>query len=269
MLTLELHAPPQVPLEVDGILPEHVRQLSAKEIAKLPVQYGNRQVELGEFFQVSGNAADEQFEWRGDLSGVHRIGGKMTRGKVFVRGNAGRHVGIEMRGGEIVVEGDASDFLGCEMHGGSIRVQGSAGDLVGGAYRGSLRGMTGGTILIDGDAGNEVAHSQRRGLIAIGGNVGDYAAVNMLAGTLIVGGDGGRRPGAGMRRGTILFLRSRPELLPTFRFGCRYQPTWLPLVTRDLLKRGFRFPERIGSSVCDLYHGDLLHGGRGEVVFLS
>ncbi len=265
MLTLELHTPTKVPLEVESILPESARELSADQISKLLVQNGNRQVELGEFFHVRGSAADEAIEWLGDLKAVHRIGEKMTRGKVFVRGTAGRHVGGQMRGGEIVVEGDASDWVGGEMHGGIIRVRGSAGNLVGGAYRGSLRGMTGGTIIIHGSAGDEVAHSQRRGLIAIGGDVGAYAAINMLAGTLVVKGSCGQRPGAGMHRGTLVFLGPRPQLLPTFRFGCRYSPTWLPLVANQLKKHEFELPPM---PQVNLFHGDMLHGGRGEVVVI-
>jgi formylmethanofuran dehydrogenase subunit C len=268
MLTLELHTPTKVPLEVETILPEHVRELPAAEVARLKVQNGNRQVELGAFFHVRGSAVDDAVEWMGDLKAVHRIGQQMTRGRIFILGNVGRHVGSEMRGGEILVEGNASDWVGGEMKKGLIRVKGSAGNLVGGAYRGGLRGMTGGTILIDGDAGDEVAHSQRRGLIAIGGNVGSYAAINMLAGTLIVKGSCGLRPGAGMRRGSLVFLGPRPELLPTFRFGCRYAPTWLPMVARQLKEQGFELPVERLSDPVDLFHGDLLHGGRGEVILL-
>src|SRR6476620_12104351 len=115
MFTLELHTPTKVPLEVETILPEPVRELAAVDLVKLKVQNGNRQVELGEFFHVRGSAGDEAVEWLGDLTAVHRIGQQMTRGRVFVRGNAGRHVGSEMRGGEILVEGNASDWVGGEM----------------------------------------------------------------------------------------------------------------------------------------------------------
>jgi formylmethanofuran dehydrogenase subunit C len=265
-LRLTLRVKSNVPLEVEGITPDAVRGRSLAEIEKLEVFDGNVKSRLAEFFTVRGDSADEVHEWDGDLSGVHWIGAKMGSGRVVVQGNAGRHIGSEMRGGEIHVLGDASDWVGGEMHGGLIHVRGKAGHLVGAAYRGSPRGMTKGTILIGGDAGNEIGHSLRRGMIAVGGNIGDLAGINMLAGSILIFGECGIRHGAGMKRGTIALLgKSAPPLLPTFRRACRSRPEIMPLIYRHLRRLEFAVSDELVSSSYDLYNGDFLAGGRGEL----
>lgn len=266
-LRLTLKAKSSVPLEVEGITPDVVRSKSLVQIEKLEMFQGNLRVPLAEFFAISGDASDGVMEWEGDLSGVHWVGAKMTSGKIVLEGNGGRHIGSEMRGGEIHVHGNAGDWVGGEMHGGFIHVRGKAGHLVGAAYRGSAKGMTKGTILIGGEAGNEIGHSLRRGLIAIGGNVGDLAGFNMLAGTILLFGESGIRHGAGMKRGTIAFFGPKlPPLLPTFRRACRYQPDALTLILRELQRREFAVADELFKSFYDLYNGDLIEGGRGEIL---
>lgn len=266
-LRFQLRETSNVPLEVEGITPDTVRGKSLAEIEKLDIFQGNVKTPLAEFFTLAGDPADDVHDWEGDLSGVHWIGAKLQAGRIVVHGNAGRHVGSEMRGGEIHVLGDASDWVGGELHGGLIHVRGRAGHLVGAAYRGSAKGMTKGTILIGGDAGNEIGHSMRRGLIAIGGNIGDLAGFNILAGSIFVFGESGIRHGAGMKRGTLAFLgKSAPPLLPTFRRACRYRPEYLQLLYRRLRQLDFPVADELFSCAYDLFHGDLIEGGRGEIL---
>ncbi|MFO0905315.1 MAG: formylmethanofuran dehydrogenase subunit C [Pirellulales bacterium] len=266
MLSLLYQGQTQVPVEVEGITPDVVRALSLAEIERLPVYHGNRPATLGDFFQVRGDASDEHIEWLGDLRGVHWLGAKMKSGRMDVRGSAGRHVGSELSGGEIHVEGDVSDWAGGEMHGGLLHIRGNAGHLVGAAYRGSPRGMTKGTILVHGNAGNEIGHTMRRGLIAIGGESGDLAGFNMRAGTVLLGGSTGIRHGAGMRRGTIGFLEARPPMLPSFHRACRYRPEFLGLLLRQIAQLGFPVRDEWRSASFELYSGDLIEGGRGEIL---
>ncbi len=266
-LQLQYQGQTSVPVEVEGIVSSAVRSLSIAEVERLPLFHGNRSLVLADFFRVSGDPADGHIAWEGDLSGVHWIGAKMSDGVMHVAGNAGRHLGSEMSGGEIHVSGNAGDWVGGEMHGGLIHVQGRAGHLIGAAYRGSARGMTGGTILIHGDVGNEIGHTMRRGLIAVGGDAGDLAGFNMLAGTILFCREVGIRHGAGMRRGTLAFFGDHPpELLPSFRKACRFRPEMLTLVFRQLRLHGFPLPENFSSAMIDLYHGDLIAGGRGEIL---
>jgi formylmethanofuran dehydrogenase subunit C len=266
MLTLRLKSPPAVPLEVEGVLPENVRDQPRGDIESLPIFHGNERIPLGDFFEVRGDPSDQRIEWEGDLSGVHWIGAKMSSGEIRMAGNAGRHLGSEMRGGAIHVSGSASDWVGGEMKGGLIDVRGSAGHLIGAAYRGSPRGMTGGTILVGGDVGNEIGHTMRRGLIAVGGSVGDLGGFNMLAGSILVFGNCGIRQGAGMKRGTMGFFGEPPELLLSFRYGCRFQPEILGLMLTQLRRLGFSVPADLSAAQIDLYHGDMIEGGRGEVL---
>ena len=267
-LTLTYRQETSVPVEVENFTPDWARTKTLAEIERFEIFHGNQKLPLAELFSVTGDASDQRFDFEGNLGGVHWIGAHMSSGSIHVHGPAGRHVGSDMQGGEIVVEGDTGGWVGMEMHRGLIHVKGNAGHLVGAAYRGSVKGMTGGTILVDGDAGNEIGLSLRRGLIAIGGSAGEMLGFNMIAGTVVVLGDCGIRPGAGMRRGTLgLFGANRPQLLPSFRYGCTYEPQFVRVILRTLRDKGFTFDPSLESAEYDLYHGDLVSVGKGEILF--
>ena len=219
-------------------------------------------------FRVTGDAGDKRFDFEGNLAGVHWIGAQMASGEIRIQGSAGRHIGSEMRGGRIVVEGNAGGWAGAEMKGGLIHVRGNAGHLIGAAYRGSVKGMTGGMLFVDGNAGNEIGLSMRRGLIAIGGSAGDMLGFNIIAGTVLVFGECGIRPGAGMRRDSLgLFGPNPPRLLPSFRYGSTFRPQVVALMLSTLRDEGFQVDESLMSSEFDVYHGDMVALGRGEILF--
>lgn len=268
-LVIRIKSETSIPIEVDSIRLETVRAQSADDVARTLVQHGNRQEPLGEFFSVTGSAADDnELVWEGDCSRVKLIGDHLSDGRIRVEGNAGMHLGAEMTGGEIIVNGNAADWVGAEMHGGRIHIHGNAGHLIGAVYRGGRRGMTGGTILVDGNAGNEVGHTLRRGLIAIGGNAGDAVGFNMIAGTVLIFGEMGIRPGAGMRRGTIglLGMRKHPDMLPTFRAAGLYHPTFLKFYLHELRRGGFAVPDDCFDAAYRRYSGDFLETGKGEIL---
>lgn len=267
-LTITLRSPSSIPLEVDSIRMETVREQSPEDVMATLIQRGNKQIALGEFFSVRGSASDDQTQiWQGDLSKVKLIGTGLTAGRIVVEGDAGMHLGAEMRGGEITVHGNVGDWLGAELHGGRIRVYGNAGHMVGAVYRGGHKGMTGGEILIDGDAGNEIGNTMRRGLIAIGGRCGDFAGVNLIAGSVLVFGEPGIRCGAGMKRGTVGLLgAASPDILPTFKYACTYQPTFLRVYLKTLLSMGFPVPPELIDVSYKRYCGDFLELGKGELL---
>lgn len=265
MFKLTIRAPSSIPLELEGILPERVSGLSPLEVAKLPVQHGNRSVPLGDFFDVTpdtGRIADLHFA--GDTRNVRHIGAGMACGTIFAEGPVGMHAGAQMSGGSLVLDAGAADWLGAEMKGGEIEVRGRAGDQVGAAYRGSRRGMTGGLIVIRGTAGDELGLLLRRGQIVVEGACGEFAGASMIAGTLVLLGEVGERCGAGMKRGTILTARE-PRLPPSFRFACDYHPAFVPMLLAELRKLRVSLPEGFGQGV-RCFRGDLLNGGRGEVL---
>ncbi|MGQ0635511.1 MAG: formylmethanofuran dehydrogenase subunit C [Planctomycetaceae bacterium] len=267
-LTITLKQTTSIPIEVDSIRLETVREQSPDQVRATLVQYGNKQPALGEFFDVSGSAAeDNHLVWVGDCAKVKLIGACLSTGQVTVEGNAGMHLGAEMTGGEVICTGNAGDWVGAEMKGGRIRVRGNVGHCVGAVYRGGRRGMTGGEIFIDGEAGNELAHTMRRGLIAVRGSAGDGLAFNMLAGSVFVFGNAGIRPGAGMRRGTIALLGGEaPPLLPTFKYSCTYRPDYLRVYLRHLAQNGFEVPAECQGALYARYNGDFLELGKGEIL---
>jgi formylmethanofuran dehydrogenase subunit C len=265
-LTLKLQAKTSVPVEIEGVVPDRIRDRSLAEIETLAIYHGNRQLALAELFDVSGDPSDGRIDLEGDLAGVHFIGYGMKGGELHIHGDAGRHVGGEMNGGRIKVSGNVGDYAGCEMHGGLIEIAGSAGSLIAAAYPGSKKGMTDGTILIGGDVGSEVGASMRRGTVVVGGACADAVGFNMIAGTIIVFGSCGVRPGAGMRRGTIGLFGAEPtKLLPTFRTAGRFRPLFLRLLFRELVRLGFPVDHGLLEAELLLSHGDMVALGKGEV----
>lgn len=264
MTLLTLRLQPSAPLEADAVTPDSLCGKPASEIARLRVMHGNEPASIGDFFRVEG-AGGEEITLHGDLTRVKNIASGMTRGRVVIHGDAGMHLGAGMRGGEIVVLGSAGDWAGAEMTGGKIHIRGNAGHGLGGAYRGSRRGMNRGFILVEGDAGHEAGAAMRRGLIVVGGDAGDFTGAFMTAGTIIVFGRLGARAGAGSLRGTIVAFRP-PELLPTYRYDCRYQPDFLKVIFRELQNHGLSIPPDYSSGFYKRYSGDFNRLGKGEIL---
>jgi formylmethanofuran dehydrogenase subunit C len=266
MLTLTFQGTGTIPIEAPVIVPDVLAGKSLAEIAALGVHHGNAQVPLADFFRIAGDPADGRITVEGDCSKVKRIGAGMKSGQIIIRGDAGMHLGTAITGGEIVVYGNAGDWLGAEMRGGRIHVHGSAGDHAGAAYRGSRTGIRGGEILIDGPAGCQIGANMRRGLIAVGGDVGDFAGVNLLAGSIFLFGSPGTRFGAGMKRGSLVLFAPKPELLPTFRFSCVYEPVFVSIYLKQLREWNFAPAQENRSHEFARYCGDLLTLGKGEVL---
>ena len=266
-LNLTYKVETNIPVEIEGLTPTWASDKTLAEIGEFEIFHGNQKLPLAEMFELEGNASDLKFNFHGNLTGVHWIGAHMTEGDIQIHGPAGRHIGSEMKGGNITVHGDALGWVGAEMHGGLIHVNGNADHLVGAAYRGSTKGMTGGTILIDGDVGNEIGLTMRRGMIAVGGRAGDMLGFNMIAGTILVFGECGIRPGAGMRRGTLGLLGPNPPtMLPSFRYACTTTPQVMPMMLRQLRSQGFSIDESLFQATYDMYNGDLVALGRGEII---
>jgi len=257
MFTLTRRESSPIPLDVTGILPETAAKLSALEVAKLPVLFGNLTVELGEMFDAkAGSRFDLQFA--GDTKNVQNIGKGMSAGVIFCDSTVGRHAGAQMSGGQLILDSGAGDWLGAEMRGGSIEARDTVGDCVGAAYRGSRRGMTGGSIVVHGRAGHELGLLMRRGTIVVHGDTGEFAAASMIAGTIAVCGELGARAGAGMKRGTILALGGVAEISVGMRYSCDFSPSFLPLLGKSL---NLPVP---GCVQC--FRGDVLTGGKGELL---
>src|SRR5660397_141109 len=252
---------------IDGMDEGAVREARRIGISEgcLPGVYGRRRVTVGDMVDVEGRGGDN-VTVTGDLRHVKKIGHGMSMGSKMVDGDVGPHLGSYMSGGEIVVEGKAGDWVGAHMKGGRIIVKGDCGHFVRGAYSGETKGVTGGTIVVQGSVGREVGTRMRRGLIVVMGDTGEFAAANMIAGSILVFGRLGERPGAGMKRGTIAAFGEAPELLPTFRYACRFEPVFLRFYLRRLSEWGIWAETDLMDSCFRRHVGDVTGGGKGEIL---
>ncbi|SDY08901.1 formylmethanofuran dehydrogenase, subunit C [Acetomicrobium thermoterrenum DSM 13490] len=267
-VTLTLKEIGKVPVEVDGILPETVLSLGAKEIGQLKVQIGKQTVELGDIFDIKCHG-DEVLIFEGDLKSVKRIGENMSQGRIMVKGDAGMHLGQRMKGGTIVVNGNLEPRCCCEMSGGTVVVKGNAKAMLGSPLPGNSKGMRGGMIMVFGSVGNRVGEGMRRGLIAVTGDAGDFAGANMIAGTIVVFGKMGLNAGGGMKRGSIVSIGGTDRVLSTFGYSCLYSPTYLKLYFKYLWDKGFPITDEIFNGLYRRYVGDMSSLGKGEILILE
>lgn len=274
-IKLALVKSPRVALEVEKLLPTLLAEMSVDEVMSVEVQYGNKKKQTGDFFQVEivdedlppGEKPDGDtvLEFSGELGKVKRIGEALQEGSIVVNGNVGMHLGSYMAGGTITVNGNTGDWAGAHMSDGRLVINGNAGNFLGSAYWGHKLGMTGGHIIVNGNAGNMAGRLMRRGQITVLGNTGDFTASNMVAGTVLVTGEVGRRTGAEMKRGTVLLMKE-PELLPTFRFNCVYEPAFVNIITDWLEKEGVRVGHLFANKRYRRYAGDAVIRGKGEIL---
>ncbi|MBA2564361.1 MAG: formylmethanofuran dehydrogenase subunit C [Gemmatimonadetes bacterium] len=252
----------------EGLLPESFAAAAESEVARTRLRFGAETAELGDLFHVRTAPGAGEPELRIEPGGVrlHGLGTGMTRGRIVVAGNAGDRLGAAMVGGEILVEGSCGDCTGGEMTGGFIRVHGDAGARAGGALAGGPRGMAGGVILVHGSVGDEAGAAMRRGLVAIGGSAAARAGFHAIAGTVLVLGGVGEAPAMATKRGSLVVF-GEARLLPTFRYACEYEPTFLRLLLRYLSgPLAFAVPERFARGRFRRFAGDFSQLGKGEIL---
>ncbi|MDA7903625.1 formylmethanofuran dehydrogenase subunit C [Mariniblastus sp.] len=269
-LTLNQQVESKIPIEAHGILPELLFGKTMDQIKSLPVPCGNEWVALGELFSVSG-AIDQAKTviFNGSLSNVNGIGMGMDSGVVQICGDAGNRIGVKMSGGRIRSTANVGEHLGSEMTGGVIVVEGDAGDSVGSVLPGSKVGVNRGTILVRGSVGKGAGESMRRGMLVVGGDAGDLLGWSMRAGTLVVMGKSGAHVGAEMKRGTIVLGGGLSQsLASSFREGGSFRMPAISLIANWLKQShpGFDVDLSRLDTEFNLFHGDFLHGGRGEIL---
>ncbi|PQO27219.1 formylmethanofuran dehydrogenase subunit C [Blastopirellula marina] len=259
-----------VGLDLRGVLPARLLGMTADEVARVTVWEGNRQVQLGQLFEIvlEDERSAGMLRIIGDLSKADNIGAGMEEGKLFVQGKVGHHAGQAMKGGSLYIHGHVGNNLAEAMQGGFIKVLGNVGDRVGAPLPGGKRGMSGGSVFILGSAGNELGHRMRRGTMVVVTDCGDYAGYEMLAGTILVGGKAGAAAGLSMRRGTIVLNGNQAtDLLAGFAHATRFRPPMMPLLAKEFAR--LKVPEVVHllkPPLYDLYHGDLAQMGRGEIL---
>ena len=265
MTRLALRQPPPFRLSLLGLIPERLAGLSDAEIARLPLQQGNRRGVVGDCFTVSGDGAGERLVIAGGGERLDDVGAFMSRGEILVEGDVGARAGLAMSGGRLIVQGAAGAGAATAMSGGELRIGGDAGEGLGGALPGERSGMSGGLVAVAGSAASGAGDRLRRGLIAIAGAVGPGCGTRMHAGTIVVGGRLDALAGAAMRRGSILGLGGCAELLPGFAESGIHDLVFQRLLARLLERSGLaELAQRLRP--LRRWQGDLAIDGKGEIL---
>ncbi|MEJ8823363.1 formylmethanofuran dehydrogenase subunit C [Variovorax humicola] len=262
-----LKAPPALRVDLRGVTPTALAEMSAAEVERLPVGYGNASVPLAEFFRIEPHEKRDALLFDGDLSRFDRVGWKMAGGSIRVTGNVGHHAGGGMSAGELLVEGRAGLLAACEMAGGKLTVQGDVDDFAASTLPGSMDGMRGGIFIVMGNAGTRFGDRMRRGSAIVHGNAGDFLASRMVAGTIAVGGRVGAHVGYGMRRGSVVLASESASfgMAPTFVPAIGSAAVIWQLLARHLAQQGGPFAGLPGRRI-DRHLGDLSAGGKGELI---
>ncbi len=272
------------------------------ELAQLSLTTGDGETKpLEHYFEIQEIQQEEQKEeaesadfpaplpaviqLTGDLSHVHGIGRGWSQGQLIIEGTTGDCVGEGMTGGSLLIQGDTGHFAGRGMSGGVLKIFGNTRDSLGGPLPGKLKGMTGGEILIHGSTGDQPGYRMRRGTIVISKGVGQRAGRDMLAGTILLLGPLSemaelKQTGQGMKRGTIVLMN--PENAPAaplaepvgqsvsfshFDYACRYEPVFMRVLLKYLQQtEDWPATETLLNSSYHRYSGDMLQGGRGELL---
>ena len=264
-LTLTLKTTLKFDLNCAPLNPNHLNNLSVKEIAAIALQYGKEKLPAADFFEITG-CDTQNIVFEKSTAQMQYLGASMTQGKLTIIGDAGDYCGYKLKNGEITCQGNAGDFAACEMASGSLTIHGNAGDFLGSTTAGHKKGMRGGTVIVKGNAGNRVGDQMRRGLILIEGNAGDYTASRMIAGTVGVLGKLGEYAGFNMKRGTLL-VANLPKLHATMQDCGTHTLPFLSLMFKSFKNLNTQF-SLVETKRVQRYVGDAALKGNGEILHL-
>lgn len=267
-LTLELKNPPRWRIDMRSLTPHQLATKTNKEIAALPLYYGNRKIQVGDLFKISGRDKNN-LQILSDSPKLDYIGAENTLGNITVEGMAGAYAGTEMKAGTLVIIGDAGDYTAAGLVNGNITIHGNTGNFLGAALVGERQGMRGGNIIVKGNAGDRVADRQRRGTIIIHGNCGDYCAARMIAGSVAVLGKAGNNAGYNMKRGSLLFKQKPASIPVTFNHNGEIDLPFIRLFFQHLQTIDKDLPLLSKKINLHRYLGDLACGGLGEILVMS
>jgi len=207
----------EVPVQAACITPDVFKGKDITEISNLPLTEGNRNLKLGDLFEIQEDHLETPYiTINGDAGKVKRIGQAMKTGEIVVNGDCGMHTGEKMSGGKITINGNIGGWSGDDMKGGLIEVHGDAGDYLASPYRGTATGMKGGLIVVDGKVGSDVGCYLHGGVLKIKGGAGRFLGYHMTEGTILVEKECDNRAGALMTGGKIVIAGTIQEVMPGF-----------------------------------------------------
>ncbi len=250
-------------------LTEVIQQSKSIEDAKKhTVLVAHELVEVGELFDVSGDAPNKQVVLENANQNMDYVGYLLPKNiELNVKGSVGHYAGASLSGGKLNIEGDVQNFAGCDMSKGLLNITQNAGDYLGGAYAGNKKGMSGGTVLVHGNSGNFTGDLMRRGTIMVVANIGDYCGSRMIAGSIANLGTIGKQVGVGMKRGTILLPHKPKDVITGFHDCGRHSLGYLTLLLHELrsYESTFQSLHPMRRRV-QRYLGDTAVGGQGEML---
>lgn len=209
-LTVQLSRLPRINLT--GIVPDRLLELSLPEIAALPITVGDESVALENAFEIVEGHRNK-LQLSGDLSHCDCVGGTMRGGELEVAGSVGNYLAQDMTSGRITVAGHAGSYACSSLGGGIVEIHGEVGEYAAAAAPGHHRGMNGGTLVVHGNAAPWLASRMRRGLVVVRGNVAQGCASRMIAGTVVIQGTVDLPLAYGLTRGTLLLVGEQASQL--------------------------------------------------------
>ncbi len=266
-LTFRLDGKPDERLDLSGLTPAKLAQMSVPDISKIVVGTTKRALKVGDLFNVIGKPGD-RVVIQGGSSKLDFVGAELADGTMVVEGEVGMCAGRLMRSGKLEIKGDAGGWLASAAAGGIVHVTGSAGSGIGGLRPGDKFGMTGGIVVVDGDAGDRVGERMRRGTIIVRGRCAANAGARMLGGTVWAEQGFGAAPGLLLRRGTLIGPAVE-NMLPTFADAGKHDLVILRILSRYLTTTlGPLAPRPLPGSVRK-FAGDLATIGKGEILITA
>jgi formylmethanofuran dehydrogenase subunit C len=270
-LTIRLPQTGPKNVNLNGIVPNQLHELSISEIAQLAIEVNDRPALLGDHCQVIDGDRDE-LAFEGDLSRCDYIGGGLTAGRITVESNVGDFLAGRMSGGRIEVRGSAGRFAGSGLRGGTVDISGDCGEYAAAATPGAERGMNGGVLVIRGNCDQWLATRMRRGTVVVHGRTAAACASRMIAGTLVLCGPVEFPLAANMARGTILMLGPRVVCNAPSGFTDpeNTELSFLRILMNDIAPhlptslRTAPLPATVFRSL-----GDCITSGLGEVIWLN
>ncbi len=281
-ITFRPVAPANRRVDLSGILPSRIRELTIEEILKLPIQMNETETVLGDGFEVTdGDRTTIIFD--GDLSNCDYVGGGLDGGHIQVTGNVGDFLADGMSAGSIEVFGAANRYACSGLRGGLVRINGDCGQYAASAAPGAKRGMNGGILIIQGDCDQWLATRMRRGTVVVHGRVAAACASRMIAGTLVLCGRVDFPLAANMARGTILLLEENAACIPPAGFTApeHTELSYLQILVNEIAPhlpnrhreshqpgRSLGFGSVVFQSPVFRSLGDRVNNGLGEIIWL-
>ncbi len=241
---------------------------TADQAKKLTLPVGNKMIEVGELFDISGNFNNGTALLDGCTSKCDYVGYSLPEDNhLTVTGDCGHYLGAQLAGGKVTLTGNTEDYAACSMQQGMIEIKGNSADYLGGAFPGQKKGMSGGTILVHGNTGNFAGDLMRRGIMMVTGDIGDYCGSRMIAGTITNFGKVGKQVGMGMRRGTLLLAELPEDMASTFTNCGRHNLGYLTLLLHEMRTHDSEFKSLHSMRRrVQKYMGDTSVGGLGEIL---